>query len=164
MDGLNILDLIILIIFLYFILRGYQTGFIRQTSKILGLIIALLVAVKQYQEFQVLLEPYLDVPPSLLSFISFAIIFIIFNLLIHILGISLKKVTNFLYLGPVDSFGGVLLGILKSGILIYLVIFILNEVPHELVTEMIEKSYFAKNILEFTPILQENLDKMFEIN
>ena len=147
---------------MFFIVRGYQKGFIKQTSKILGLIIALLVAVDGYQEFKVFLSPYLDVPPSLLSFISFSIIFIVFNILIHILGLILKKTTNFIFLGPVDSLAGAALGVLKSAILIYLIVFILNEVPHDTVVNLIDESYFAQNFLEFTPVIQENLDKMFQ--
>ena len=164
MNGLTILDIIILILFLYFVIKGYNKGFIRQTSKILGLIIALLVAIKQYQDFEGFLTPYLEVSPPLLSFISFSIIFIVFNIVIHILGISLKKATNFLFLGPVDSIAGAFLGFLKSGILVYLIIYILNEVPHDYVINMLDESYFASNILELTPVIQQNLNKMFGQN
>ncbi|MFW5998178.1 MAG: CvpA family protein [Bacillota bacterium] len=164
MDGFTILDIIIIILFLYFILNGYKRGFIRQTSKILGLIVALLIAIKQYQAFTVHLTPFLDVPPPVLHFISFSIIFILFNLIIHILGTALKKATNLLLLGPVDQLIGALFGFVKSGVLVYVMIFILNEIPYDGVVAMIDRSYFASNLLELTPLIQQNLDKIFRYN
>ncbi|MFW6390121.1 MAG: CvpA family protein, partial [Halanaerobiales bacterium] len=131
MDGFTILDIVIIILFLYFIVNGYRRGFIKQTSKILGLIVALIVAINQYQDFQVHLTPFLDVPPPVLQFISFAIIFVLFNLIIHILGAVLKQITNFLFLSPVDHLAGAVFGFIKSGILVYLAIFILSEIPYQ---------------------------------
>ena len=162
MQGFTILDIIISVVIIFFTFNGYKKGFIKQTSKILGLLVALFVAIKQYQQFQTYLTPYLDVPPPVLHFISFALIFVLFNLVIHILGIVVKKIINFLFLEPLDHLAGAVLGLLKGGILIYLIVFILSEIPYDAVIKIVDESYLATSILEITPVLQQNLQEIFK--
>ncbi len=146
---------------MFFILRGYHKGFIKQTSTILGLLIALVIAIKQYQNFQVYLEPYLDVSLSMLQFISFAVIFIIFNLVVHILGLVLKNIINLIFLDPVDHIAGAVLGLLKGGILVYFFVLILMQVPLLELKEIVDKSFLASNILEMTPLIHQNIKEIF---
>lgn len=162
MEGFTILDIIITALLLFFVIRGYTTGFIRQTSTILGLLIALLVAIKQYESFQVYLEPYFNVSPSMQQFLSFAIIFLVFNIGIHILGTILKRLIDLLFLEPVDHLAGAALGLIKGGVLVYLIVFILDEIPVASVVEIVDSSYLAVGILEnITPFVQENLQNIF---
>jgi membrane protein required for colicin V production len=161
LDGITILDIIIGAIFMYFIMSGYYKGFIKQTSTILGLLVALVIAIKQYQNFQVYLEPYLDVSLPMQQFISFAAIFIIFNLVIHILGLILKNVINLMFLDPVDHIAGAVLGLLKGGILVYFFVLILVEIPLQGLEEMIDKSFLATNILGITPYIHQNIKVIF---
>ncbi|MFW6278978.1 MAG: CvpA family protein [Bacillota bacterium] len=160
-DGITIIDIVISIIFLYFIIRGYEQGIIDQTSKIVGLFVALFMGIRHYESFLVFLEPYFDLPDAVMYFISFAVIFITVNVSIYILGAIFKQIIHVLFLGIVDSFGGALLGLVKGGILVYFLVFILYEIPYEEFNEMLNSSYLARSIYQFTPILQQNLDKFF---
>lgn len=94
MDIINFFDIIILVMMLFFAYNGFRRGFIDQTSTILGLIAALFVAVRQYDYFRVLLEPYLDLSTSLLQFISFVVVFIVVNIAIHVVGITIKRIID----------------------------------------------------------------------
>ncbi len=161
MEFITIVDIIIIILFLFFVFRGYERGFIDQTSRIIGLLIALYIAITQYQVLQVYLEPYIDMPPQIIHFISFVIIFILFNIAVNILGLILKQIVKFLFLNPLDHLAGAFLGFVKGAVLIYLLLFILNEFPYQMLTEMLEESYIASQMLQFTPVIQQNLDKIF---
>lgn len=110
MDIINFLDIIILVLTLFFAYNGFRRGFIDQTSTILGLLAALFVAVRQYVYFTQFLKPYLDLSTSLLQFISFAVIFIVVNIVIHVLGITLKKIVDAIFLQPVDRVAGFFVG------------------------------------------------------
>jgi len=160
-NGFNVVDIIITVVFLYFIIRGYERGFIDQTSKIIGLFVALFVAIQNYESFNIYLEPYFELPLSVMYFMSFAIIFIAVNLVIHILGAVLKQAVNFLFLSLVDSTAGAILGLVKGGLLVYLLLFILNEIPHQGFLELLNSSYLARHMLEFTPLIQENMEEFF---
>lgn len=149
---------------MYFILHGYHRGFIKQTSTILGLLIALVVAIKQYENFQIYLEPYLDVSPPMLQFISFAVIFIIFNLVVHILGLVFKNLINLVFLDPVDHIAGAVLGLIKGGILVYLLLLVLTQIPLQELEDIVNRSFLASNMLELTPIIHQNIREIFGHN
>ncbi|TDO92220.1 membrane protein required for colicin V production [Halanaerobium saccharolyticum] len=161
MDIINFLDVIILVIILFFAFNGFRRGFIDQTSTILGLLAALFVAVKQYQYFTQFLEPYLDLSISLLQFISFAVIFIVVNIVIHVLGITLKKIVDSIFLQPVDRGLGFLLGLVKGGIIIYLLVLILTQIPYQKLNDVLNNSFLASRIIEASPLIQSKIEEIF---
>ena len=161
MDIINFLDIIILVIILFFAYNGYRRGFIDQTSTILGLLAALFVAVRQYEYFTQFLEPYLDLSLSMLQFISFAVIFIVVNIVIHVLGIVLKKIVDAIFLQPVDRGLGFLLGIIKAGIIIYLMILILAQIPYQNINDVLNESFLASRIIEASPFIQSKIEEIF---
>lgn len=164
MQGITALDLILGIIFLYFFIRGFKKGFIKQTSTILGIIIALIGALRYYDQFRIFLSDFVDASLPLLQFISFAIIFIVFNLVIHILGVIIKNIIDIIFLEPVDRLMGGLLGVLKGGLICYLFVLILDQIPYTQVVEILDTSYLAGNLLKLTPIIQENIQSFFDHN
>jgi len=161
LDIINFLDIIILVLTLFFAYNGFRRGFIDQTSTILGLLAALFVAVRQYVYFTQFLKPYLDLSTSLLQFISFAVIFIVVNIVIHVLGITLKKIVDAIFLQPVDWVAGFLLGIFKAGIIVYLLILILAQIPHPKVDDVLSQSFFAERIIEASPLIQSKIEEIF---
>jgi membrane protein required for colicin V production len=161
LDIINFLDIIILVLTLFFAYNGFRRGFIDQTSTILGLLAALFVAVRQYVYFTQFLKPYLDLSTSLLQFISFAVIFIVVNIVIHVLGITLKKIVDAIFLQPVDRVAGFLLGIFKAGIIVYLLILILAQIPHPKVDDVLSQSFFAERIIEASPLIQSKIEEIF---
>jgi len=161
LDIINFLDIIILVILLFFAYNGFRRGFIDQTSTILGLLAALFVAVRQYEYFTQFLEPYLDLSTSLLQFISFAVIFIVVNIVIHVLGITLKKIVDAIFLQPVDRAAGFLLGLVKAGIIVYLLILILAQIPYQKINDVLNESFLAKRIIEASPFIQSKIEEIF---
>ena len=85
------IDIIILINFLFFVIAGFNRGFIKQTSTIVGIIFALIIAINNYQALIPYLEERILVSEGMLQFISFTILFILINLFVHLLGFILKK-------------------------------------------------------------------------
>jgi len=161
LDIINFLDIIILVIILFFAYNGFRRGFIDQTSTILGLLAALFVAVRQYEYFTQFLDPYLDLSVSMLQFISFALIFIVVNIVIHVLGITLKKIVDAIFLQPLDRALGFLLGIVKAGIIIYLLILILGQIPYQNINDVLNESFLASRIIEASPFIQSKIEEIF---
>lgn len=161
MSGITFLDIGILILFLYFSIGGYNKGFIKQTSTIAGIILALLIAINYYDDFIPYVEPYVSVSEQMLQFISFAVLFILVNIFIHILGIVLKNIMNLLFLEPIDHAAGAALGLLKGGLLAYFLVLILKQVPYPGLEVQIDSSLLAPRLLNLTPLLQHSLQMIF---
>ena len=161
MIGFSVLDIGILILFLYFILGGYKKGFVKQTSAILGLIVSLIIAVNYYRVFQPYLQLYIKAAEEIVQFISFSILFILVNLFIHLLGMVLKNILNLLYLDPLDHVIGAALGLIKGGFVSYLLVLLLAQIPYSDITRLVNGSFMATNLLDITPIIQQNLENIF---
>lgn len=156
------LDLILIIFFLLFIIRGYNKGFVNQMSVILGLFISFYLALKYYPQLHNLLLSYLELSRRLLDFISFSIIFIFFNIVIHLLGEGIKNVFDLLFLKPLDSLAGAFLGLVKGMILIYLVLLFSDQIPYQKIETMLDSSLLAGQILDMSPIIQKSLEDFFK--
>lgn len=162
MEGsITIIDIIISIILLYFIFEGYKKGFVKQTATIVGILVSLYLAITRYIEFQEFIRPYLNVSETFLQFISFAIIFIGVNIIIQILSNVFEKMTDNAFIKPVNQVGGALFGLLKGAVLVYFLLLILSEIPYQSLTETLEQSFFADKFLSFTPLVKENLERLF---
>ncbi len=161
MNGISPLDICILILFLYFILKGYNKGFIKQTSRLFGLLLALIIAMNSYKSFQSYLTPYFDFSPQILQFMSFAILFILVNLFIHILGMVLKNMVDLLFLDPIDHIAGAALGLIKGVIFTYLLVLLLDQIPYMFFVRLMDESFLATGLLEFTPLIEKNLQQIF---
>ena len=153
-----------MVVFLYFIFRGYEQGFIEQTSKIFGLFLAILMGIYYYDSFLYYLEPYFNLPSPLMYLLSFALIFAGVILVVHILGKILKQIVQSLFLGLLDSVAGALFGFLKGAIIVYVMVLILNQIPYQGLVNTLEQSILASSFLQFTPIVQQNLDEIFGHN
>lgn len=146
----------------YFVIGGYSKGFIKQTSTILGIIFALVISMNYYYEFITVIEPYIQVSPAMLQFVSFAILFIVINIFIHALGFICKKILDALFLKPVDHAAGAALGLIKGFIVSYLLVLMLSHVPYLSLAEHINDSILAAKILGMTPFLQNSLQNIFK--
>lgn len=97
----------------------------------------------------------------MLQFISFAVIFIVVNIVIHILGITLKKIVDSIFLQPVDHAAGFVLGIFKAGVIIYLLILILAQIPYQKINDVLNDSFLAGKIIEASPLIQSKIEEIF---
>ena len=158
MNGLSLLDIFISLIVLYFLVSGYRKGFIRQTATIIGIVISAYMAFRFYLDLVEIMAGYIDLSPTILQFISFSLIFIIFNVVIHLISDSLRSIFKKLYLEPADKAGGFIMGGIKGILIVYLIVLVLNEIPLTEVEAIIANSYLAERLLSLTPVFQDVLD------
>ncbi len=155
------IDIIILINFLFFVIAGFNRGFIKQTSTIVGIIFALIIAINNYQALILYLEERILVSEGMLQFISFTILFILINLFVHLLGFILKKSLDALFLKPIDQAAGAILGVVKGVFVSYFLVLILSHIPYLTVQETLGSSFLALRILDLTPLIQNTLQNIF---
>ncbi len=157
-------DIGIVAILLLSLVRGYQKGFLQQTAALVGIGLGVLVALYRYQVVSGFLQETFLLPQVLGNIVAFVLITMVISALINLLGFVLQKLTKFLFLAVLDSIGGAGLGLVKGGIVIYLLLLVLSRVPYEVLNEHLEASRLARDFLELTPFVQENIDRFLENN
>ncbi|MFW6034895.1 MAG: CvpA family protein [Halothermotrichaceae bacterium] len=161
MNGITILDIIIIILSLYFVIGGYNKGFIKQTSTILGIVFALVISMRYYNDFQPVIISYVNVSEQMAQLLSFAVLFILINVFVHIIGAVLKNILDLLFLKPFDHAAGAVLGLAKAFVLSYFLVLMIDQIPYTLFSEQINNSILAAQLLDFTPLIQNNLQNLF---
>lgn len=122
---MNLLDLIIIVIMIFLIVRGIFRGFIREVSSLAGVILGIWLATLYHPQMTDYLREYLPTFKFLQIF-SFAVIFTIVLVLCNLFGWSLRMILKKTSLGWTDRILGASLSILKGVIVIYLAIIILT--------------------------------------
>jgi membrane protein required for colicin V production len=106
-------DIVAVLIFLVFLVRGIWIGFIRQISSLLGMIGAFALAGYFDKDFYRLIMPYLE--DSHTTFLlSYFLLFLLFFYLIKLIGLGLKKVMDITLTGWFDRTMGGVFGLIKS--------------------------------------------------
>jgi len=118
----NFLDIFIIIVLAYCLIRGIFSGLIREISAIVGVFAGFYGAYTYYPVVARLLARWIS-DVSYLNILSFLIIFCVLFILVSILGVIIKYVLKIAFLGWVDRICGAGFGFVK-GILIVSVVLI----------------------------------------
>ena len=115
-------DVLVLVIFLAFLIRGIWIGFIRQISSLLAMLGGFLLAGYFDDGFYRLIMPYLDNSHTTFL-ITYIVLFVAFFFLIKLVGLGLKKVMDVTLTPWFDKTVGGIFGVIK-GIFITSLIFV----------------------------------------
>ena len=103
-----VLDIILLIILILAIIKGYQRGLIVGVFSLIAIIIGLAAAIKLSTVVAAYIGKAIKVSDTWLPVISFAVVFIIVVLLIRLGANMLQKTVEIALLGWVNRLGGIL--------------------------------------------------------
>ena len=121
---MSIIDVVFLIIFIPFVIRGIKLGFVVQAAAVVALIVGAWLAFRFSGLVAGWLAPLVHASENVLQTASFVIILILAILVFHLVGKGLEKVVNLALLGWLDKvLGGIFAAIkviLVLGILIML--------------------------------------------
>ncbi len=118
------LDIILLIPLVFGAVLGFRKGLLLEIIGILAFILAIVGGFKLMELGIVYLKDYFEGIDHLLPFISFIVIFLAIILLINMLGKIVKKMIDMTLLGGVDKFAGAVVGMVKWGIGISIILFL----------------------------------------
>lgn len=119
---MNYLDIIIVVILSYCVIRGVFRGLIKELSSIIGVFGGFYAAYTYYMVVAELLSRWIS-NPEYLNILSFMLIFCSVFLVISILGVIINYLLKLAFLGWFDRFCGAVFGAMK-GMLIVSVILI----------------------------------------
>ena len=160
MNEIAWIDLGIILILLFFLVRGYQQGLIRQAMTLVGFILGLKIASDQYLYLSTIIQTQFNLSQSLSNTLGFIGLFVGIVLITNTIGWALSKMTGLLFLSFVDRGIGAVMGLVKGGVMVYILLLLVSQVPYNMVMEQLDKSILAKDLLALTPYIEQNLDKI----
>lgn len=126
---MNAFDIVILACLLFFLIVGFAKGFIRELFDLLSLLAAFLVAVNQMSTLVSLLGRALNWPTSVLTVISFVILFAVCYVVVMLAGRVLSKLVRVIFLGWLDRLGGSVFGLFKGILLVSILTYLFALIP-----------------------------------
>ena len=157
LEQFNILDWIIIGIGLICVIKALRKGFFKELGSLVGLVIAAIGSLIFSQSFANFLRRVVGSPDFYWEAISFTVCFLIILLVIIWIAGRLSKIIQQTKASWLDKFMGIFIGLIKAGIISYLLIIILLlyynsgnifdktiENPSNLVTQ----SYLAPSIIQ----------------
>jgi len=118
---MNPLDMVIIVILGYCLVRGIFRGLVKEISSIIGVLAGFYAAYSYYPLLAKPLARWISNTPYL-NILSFMIIFCVIFILISILGIIIKYLLNIAFLGWVDRICGAGFGFIKGILLVSVVL------------------------------------------
>ena len=155
---MNLIDLIIIAIIGFGMIRGYSKGLIIELSSFFGIFISFFIAWNVDNFLSNEISAFISVNSDLLNTISFIIIFILSYLLIIYLAKGFTKLAKVVYLGLLNSVLGGVFGWLKLILILLIItkiIFSLNLLSNNIISE--------SSIMIHLHVLSEILFNSFEI-
>lgn len=126
LPGITAFDVLALLLFLAFLVRGVWIGFIRQISSLIAMIGGFALAGYFDNEFYRLLLPYID--NSHTAFLlTYIVLFVAFFVLLKLAGLGLKKVMDVSLTTWFDRIVGGLFGVVKGVFFISLLFVIIGS-------------------------------------
>jgi membrane protein required for colicin V production len=104
-----LIDLIVLVLLVWAILKGLRKGFIIGIFSLLSFIIGLAAAIKLSAAAAVYINENLQVSQRWLPVLAFAVVFILVSLLVHLGAKALEGMVRLAMLGWLNKAGGVML-------------------------------------------------------
>lgn len=139
------LDAGIIIITLFFLVRGVWIGFTRQVASIAALAIGYVAAGHYYSHFAGYLTKYIS-EPQLTFIVTYALVFVITYILVILLGIVGKKVMQISFLGWFDTMLGGVFGLAKA-IFINTLLFMVLAWVLSSSNPLIQKSFLSQYLM-----------------
>ena len=155
---MNLVDLIIITIIGFGIIRGYSKGLIIELSSFFGIFISFFIAGNVDNLLSNEISAFISVNSDLLNTISFIVIFILSYLIIIYLAKGFTKLAKVVYLGLLNSLLGGVFGGLKLILILLIItkiIFSLNLLSNNIISE--------SSIMIHLHVLSEILFNSFEI-
>ena len=155
---MNLIDLIIIAIIGFGIIRGYSKGLIIELSSFFGIFISFFIAGNVDNLLSNEISAFISVNSDLLNTISFIVIFILSYLIIIYLAKGFTKLAKVVYLGLLNSVLGGVFGGLKLILILLIItkiIFSLNLLSNNIISE--------SSIMIHLHVLSEILFNSFEI-
>ena len=153
---MNYIDIIILIILGFAVVRGFINGLVIEVASPAALIFGIWGAIKFSGFTSAKLYEYFDMSGQFIGIISFIITFLIIVVIIHFIGMLINKLMEAIALGFLMKLLGTVFGLLKTTLIMSVIFVVLNSIDSRkpfLPAEKIQESVLYNPISDIAPAL-----------
>jgi membrane protein required for colicin V production len=125
---MTILDIILVILFIYAGFNGYRKGLIGQAAGLVGLIIGIWGAIHFSDFTATFLINQFSLTTKYLPLIAFAVTFVGILVGVHFLGVLAEGIINLAFLGMANRLLGVVFSVLKTALILSVILLLLGKV------------------------------------
>ena len=123
---MSYIDIILSIPLLWGVYKGFKKGLIIQVATLIALVIGIYAGI----EFCGLLSSYIkdsvNISAKFIPIVSFALIFILIVIVVHLLAKLLEKFINLVALGFINKLTGAIFGFLKAALILAVILIFIN--------------------------------------
>ncbi|MFK5926050.1 MAG: CvpA family protein [Desulfuromusa sp.] len=141
---MGLVDITILAILCFFLLKGIFRGLLREVCSLLGLVLGGVFAFTFYLPLAQLLKDSFNLPEKLCVWGSFLAIFLFLIILFAVIGFVLHRFVKLIFLGGFNRLAGAIFGIIQGVVVLAMIVLALNSpVAPDAVRGMIKGSQLA---------------------
>lgn len=175
MSAMNILDIIVLLLLAGAVLNGLRRGFVLQVARLVGFILALVVAFRfspNVAEGISQLIPLstqeastgswtalLPVDTFLYRIVAFVLLFFVTKFIIKRIAGLLHHVVKLPVLNSFNRLAGGFLAVLQTGLIVLIVVNVLQFIPGPKMQSLLQESWIASWMINQTPIFTKWLEE-----
>jgi membrane protein required for colicin V production len=153
---MNWIDLIIVVLLILSVIRGFTDGFVKEVASLLALVLGIWGAIKFSTFTAAKLYDWFDMSGQYVGIVSFLVTFIIIVVIIHFVGTLADKMVDAISIGFLNRILGMVFGLIKSVLILSVFFTILNvlDVRHPFLPKTkIEESKFYMPISDIVPAI-----------
>jgi len=153
---MNYIDIIIIIILGFALIRGFINGLVKEVASLAALILGIWGAIRFSSFTAGRLYDYFDMTGKYVGIISFLITFGIIVIIIHFIGLLVDKLVDAVALGFINRLLGIAFGLFKSVIIMSVIFVVLNAIDVRrpfLPGDKIQQSLFYNPISDIAPTI-----------
>lgn len=117
---MNLFDIIILAVLIFFALKGLVRGLVNEAASLSGLILGGWLAYRFYPVISVPIRTTLHIPAHVSSFLAFMLLLLVTGIVAHIAGNVITAALKLVMLGSLNRLGGILIGATEGALLLSL--------------------------------------------
>lgn len=154
-------DYVIIVVCAIFVVNGFRKGFVQEIMGILGLVLAILFALRYFEDVGQIINTSLNIPENLANVLAFVIISVGIVAVVSIVALAWKRVIGLSPLSVLDKIFGAGFGLLKGGLVIMIILLALVSLQMPAIQDvLLEQSSVAREVLTFAPILYERIEPL----
>ena len=151
----RVIDIVLAAMLLWGGYKGYRKGFVLEVISTLVFVIGILLMFYGITKLFQSAKGYLDESLKPTSFVFYFIAFVALSLITNSIGKKLRSSISYSIFGDLDTFAGMLLGVLKYAIFLSLIIWLLEKVGYQLPPDATADSQIYPLLRKFQPWLIE---------
>lgn len=157
---MNVLDIIIAIILLFFGIKGLKKGLILEVVALLAFGIGIYGAMHFSDFTAATLTDYIEINPKYIDTTAFILTFIILVIIVNLIGKLVSKMVRDMNLGTFNKIGGFIFGGAKGILLCSLLLMVLNnlQILGFVKPEMKEQSFLYHHVEKAVPYVYQGFD------